>query len=78
MTEIDVAVIKSKLEEMSERLTDLAKNYRVLNECHQGLELRMAALETELKTYKSILRLGFTVLGIGLTALQIILRFWKA
>ena len=44
------------IEVMGERITDLAKSYRVLNDSHHRLELELVEFRTEIETVTKIVK----------------------
>jgi len=62
------------LETTNQRLTDLSKSYRILNDSHTNLEMRMTRIETRFDTTISILKWLISpaaVVGLVLQVLQI-------
>ena len=62
------------LDTTNQRLTDLSKSYRVLNDSHTKLEMRMTRIETRFDTTVSILKWLISpaaVIGLVLQILEI-------
>ena len=62
------------LETTNQRLTDLSKSYRVLNDNHQSLEIKMTRLESRIDTTAAIVKWLISpaaVLGFLLQLLQV-------
>ena len=62
------------LETTNLRLTDLSKSYRVLNDNHQSLEIKMTRLESRIDTTASIVKWLISpvaVVGLLIQILQI-------
>jgi len=53
-TREDIGAIRAQLNELSERVTDLNKCYRVLNEAHLDTETRLVRLESQVETTVAI------------------------
>ena len=54
------------LEAMGDRVTDLSKSYRVLNDNHTTLHLEVVELKAQLKTTVSIAKWLFGISGLSL------------
>ena len=56
---------------LSERVTDIAKNYRVLNENHHNTELKLTKLETKVNTAVSIVKWVLSPMAVISLAIKI-------
>ena len=62
------------LDTTNQRLTDLSKSYRVLNDNHQSLEIKMTRLESRIDTTASIVKWLISpvaVVGLLIQVLQV-------
>jgi len=59
-------------EAMNDRITDLAKSYRVLNEHHQNIEVKIVRLETRIETVVSIVKWFISPIALISLVLQIL------
>lgn len=63
-------------EAMSDRITDLSKSYRILNDHSQETKIRIVKLETKIDTTASIIKWFISPVAVVSLILQV-LRIWN-